>query len=155
MKSEKKSTLIISILIPLAIGAFSALLSGNIPSDYAAFVKPSFAPPSIVFPIVWTILYILMGISAYLIYTSESPAKTNALKVYTIQLTLNFFWSILFFDFSAYLAAFLWLLVMIAFIIIMIYLFYHISPLAAYLQLQYLLWCVFAAVLNFTVYLLN
>lgn len=153
MKTVNKSNLILSILIPLAVGALSSLFSGNL--SYQALNKPSFSPPSYLFPIVWTILYILMGISSYLIYSSNSPKKNQALTTYELQLTFNFFWSIIFFGFSQYLLAFLWLLVMIVLIIIMIYQFYHISPLAAYLQIPYLLWCLFAAYLNYAIYTLN
>ncbi len=148
-----KSELTISILIPLTVGALSSLLSGNM--SVATYNQPSITPPAILFPIVWTILYILMGISSYLIFSSDSPHKTNALKTYSLQLFFNFFWSILFFGFSQYLLAFIWLLMLIVLIIVMIYQFYQINPLAAYLQIPYLLWCTFAAVLNFMVYRLN
>lgn len=153
MKTRNIESLIISILIPLAVGAVSSLLSGTMMAP--TFVQPSFSPPGYLFPIVWSILYILMGISSYLIYTSDSPEKPAALLVYAIQLVFNFFWSILFFRFSLYGLAFLWLLTLIGLIIIMIYLFSKIKPAAAYLQLPYLLWCLFAAYLNFAVYMLN
>lgn len=153
MKIKNKSALIISILIPILIGTLSSLFSGNM--SYSMFNKPSFSPPSILFPIVWTILYILMGISSYIIYSSDSPNKRKAITIYAIQLFFNFFWSILFFGFSQYLLAFIWLLILIILIIIMIYQFYTIDPLAAYLQIPYLLWCLFAAYLNFMIYKLN
>ena len=153
MNSKSKSSLFISILIPLAIGILSALLSGDM-SD-SAFNKPPLNPPSYIFPIVWTILYILMGISSYIIYFSNNQNKDKAIKSYAIQLFFNFFWSIIFFRFSQYLIAFIWLIILIAFIIRMIYQFYKIKPLAAYLQIPYLLWCLFAAYLNFMIYLLN
>ena len=153
MKTRNIESLIISILIPLAVGAVSSFHSGTM--MVPTFVQPSFRPPGYLFPIVWTILYILMGISSYLIYTSDSPEKPAALLVYAIQLVFNFFWSILFFGFSLYGLAFLWLLTLIGLIIIMIYLFSKVKPAAAYLQLPYLLWCLFAAYLNFAVYMLN
>ena len=153
MKNKNIETLIISILIPLAVGAVSSLLSGTMMNTN--FNQPSFAPPPSVFPIVWTILYILMGISSYLVYTSDSPFKTPALLVYAIQLVFNFFWSILFFRFSLYGIAFLWLLALIGLIVIMIYLFFKAKPLAAYLQIPYLLWCLFAAYLNYVIYTMN
>lgn len=153
MKTNNKSNLIISILIPLTIGSLSSLFSGNM--SYSAFNKPSFSPPSSLFPIVWTILYILMGISSYIIYSSNDSGKRQALTTYTLQLFFNFFWSILFFGYSQYLFAFIWLIILIILIIIMIYQFYKISPLAAYLQIPYLLWCLFAAYLNYTIYTLN
>lgn len=151
---ENKSGLILSILIPLAAGSLSALLSGNM-SEYAGLNKPALSPPSFVFPVVWTILYILMGISSYLIFQSQDPDRTKALKTYALQLFFNFGWSILFFGFSLYLPAFFWLAALIVLILIMIYQFYRINPLAAYLQIPYLLWCIFAAYLNFMIYRLN
>ena len=154
MKTSHKESLIIALLLPLAVGAVSSFLSGNMMGS-RTFNQPSFSPPAFLFPIVWTILYLLMGISSYFIYTSVSPLKAPALAVYGLQLAFNFFWSILFFRFSMYGAAFLWLLVMIALILVMIYLFSKIKPFAAYLQIPYLLWCLFAAYLNYSVYILN
>ncbi len=152
MKNKKQ--LIIAILIPLAVGGLSALLSGNM-SIYDTINKPALSPPGFLFPIVWTILYILMGISSYMIYISNDPEKENALFAYALQLGLNFFWSIIFFRFRLYFLAFVWLLAMILVISVMIYRFYKIKPLAAYLQIPYLAWCIFAAYLNFMVFLLN
>lgn len=154
MKLHIKSSFIISILLPLAVGALSSLFSGNT-SLYMTLNKPAFSPPSVVFPIVWTILYILMGISSYIIYTSNSPDAPKALRVYVLQLFFNFGWSIIFFGLSQYLFAFIWLLILIGLIILMIYQFYQISPLAAFLQIPYLFWCLFAAVLNLAIYKMN
>lgn len=154
MNIKNKSALIIFILIPLAAGSLSALLSGN-SAAYLALNKPPLSPPSFLFPIVWTILYILMGISSYIIYESETPEKNKALRLYFIQLFFNFLWSIFFFGFSMYLFAFLWLLVLIILIALMIYQFHKISPVAAYLQIPYLIWYLFAAYLNFMIYQLN
>ncbi|WP_024346217.1 TspO/MBR family protein [Lacrimispora indolis] len=154
MKPLNKSTLIISILIPLAVGSLSAFLSGNM-SMYASLNKPAFSPPTYIFPIVWTFLYILMGISSYIIFVSGDANSTKALKIYGLQLFFNFCWSIIFFGFSQYLLAFLWLIILIILIIIMIQLFYKINPIAAYLQIPYLLWCIVAAYLNFKIYMMN
>ena len=93
-KIKDKSALIISILIPIAIGALSALFSNNM-SSYATLVKPPLSPPSFIFPIVWTILFILMGISSYIIYKSEDGNRNKALFIYALQLVFNFFWSII------------------------------------------------------------
>lgn len=155
MKSHNKSTLIISILIPLAVGSLSAFLSGNNSSIYSSLNKPAFSPPPFLFSIVWTILYILMGISSYIIYISNSPNKSTALKIYALQLFFNFWWSIIFFRFSQYLFAFIWLLVLILLIIIMIKKFYSIRPVSAYLQIPYLIWCIPAAYLNYSIYIMN
>lgn len=154
MKIKDKTSLFIAILIPLLVGSLSALFSGGM-SSYPELNQPPLSPPSWVFPVVWTILYILMGISSYIIYESDHFYKEEALIIYGIQLFFNFFWSILFFRFSLYLLSFLWLLAMILLIIVMIRKFREISPLAALLQIPYLIWCIFAAYLNFGVYLLN
>lgn len=154
MKTKNISTLILFILIPLTVGSLSALLGGNM-STYSQLNKPSISPPAILFPIVWSILYILMGISSYLIFQSGSSGSARALNTYKLQLFFNFIWSILFFRFDLYLFSFLWLLALIVLIAIMIWQFYQISPLAAGLQIPYLLWCMFAAVLNFMIYRLN
>ena len=154
MNKNNRSALVISILIPLAIGSLSTLVSGN-RSMYFSINKPALSPPAFIFPIVWTILYILMGISSYIIYESESPRKSNALRTYAVQLLFNFFWSIIFFGLSQYFFAFLWLLALIILIAVMIYQFYKISPAAAYLQIPYFIWCLFAAYLNFMIYIMN
>ena len=155
MKIKDKSTLIIAILIPIAVGTLSSLFGGNTAADYSALTKPSLSPPGIVFPIVWTILYILMGISSYIIYESNDPNKESALNTYALQLFFNFFWSIIFFRFNLFFTAFVWLLVLIFLIVRMIRQFFRIKPIAAYLQIPYLVWCIFAAYLNFMVFRLN
>lgn len=96
-----------------------------------------------------------MGISSYMIYRSQSPGRENALKVYGAQLAINFFWSILFFGFSQYFLSFLWLILLIGAIILMIQQFYKVRPLASHLQFPYLLWCIFAAYLNYIIYKIN
>lgn len=154
MKNKTPGTFIISILIPVAVGSVSSLLSGNM-SVYQSLNKPPLSPPGFIFPVVWTILYILMGVSSYIIYLSQSPTREKALKIYAVQLAINFFWSILFFRFSQYFLSFLWLVLLIAAIIIMIKQFYQIHPSAALLQVPYLLWCIFAAWLNFMIFYLN
>ncbi|MDE6253637.1 MAG: tryptophan-rich sensory protein [Lachnospiraceae bacterium] len=154
MKIKNKSALIIAILIPIAVGTLSALFSGRM-SLYSTINKPQISPPGYIFPIVWIILYILMGISSYLIYESDNSNTRNALRTYALQLFFNFWWSIIFFRFSLYLFSFLWLLALIALIAIMIYQFYQINQLSSYLQIPYLLWCLFAAYLNFMIYRLN
>ena len=153
-KIKDKSALIISILIPIAIGALSALFSNNM-SSYATLVKPPLSPPSFIFPIVWTILFILMGISSYTVYKSEDSNRNKALFIYGLQLIFNFFWSIIFFGFSQFLFALIWLIILIVIIIFMIVNFYKISPLSTYLQIPYLLWCLFATYLNFMIFVLN
>lgn len=147
-------TFIIFILIPLAVGVLSSMASGGT-ELYSTIKQPALSPPGFIFPIVWTILYILMGISSYIIYTSHSPHTADALSIYGFQLFFNFIWSIIFFKFSLFLPSFIWLLILILLIVLMIYNFYKIKPIAAYLQIPYLLWCIFAAYLNFMIYILN
>lgn len=154
MKIRNKSALIISILIPLTVGTMSALFSGNM-SSYSILNKPAFSPPGFIFPVVWTILYILMGASSYIVYSSNSPNKSKALLLYCIQLFFNFCWSIIFFGLDLFLFAFIWLIALIFIIIIMIRQFLIVNPLSAYLQIPYLIWCIFAAYLNFSIFLLN
>lgn len=155
MKAKKIESLLISILFPLAVGLVSALITNGMRSTYSQLVRPALSPPAVVFPIVWTILSILMGISAYLISTSDSEKKAEAMRVYFVQLGFNFFWSIFFFSFGWYLLSFVWLVTLIILIVKMIRAFKDINPVAAYLQIPYLLWCLFAAYLNFMIYYLN
>lgn len=152
---KKIISYIICLLIPLAVGSLSAFLTKGTMFQYSQLIKPEFAPPAAIFPIVWTILYILMGISSYIICSSDSSMKQSALNWYAIQLLFNFIWSLIFFNLQNYLFAFIWLLALIICICIMIIRFYTINPCSAYLQIPYLLWCVFAAFLNFNIVLLN
>ncbi|OGO87680.1 MAG: TspO protein [Clostridiales bacterium GWF2_36_10] len=122
---------------------------------YNELSLPDLSPPAIVFPIVWTILYILMGISAYLIYSSNSMYKNAAFKIYGIQLLLNFIWSPVFFKMQKCLLAFIILVFLWVAIILMIRVFQRINRLAAYLQIPYLLWVTFAGYLNLSICLLN
>ncbi len=151
----KWKELIISIAISLGVGALSGFLTRNSMTIYQELVKPPLSPPGWVFPVVWTILYILMGISAYLIYTSDSKEKDQALLIYALQLIVNFCWSLVFFNQQNYLLAFAILVALWVLIILMIKTFREINPLAAYLQIPYLLWVTFAGYLNLSIYLLN
>lgn len=149
--------LIISLLIPLAVGGLSALISGGGMDFYKTVEKPPLSPPGIVFPIVWSILYILMGISLYLVITKKDmyQSKTSAYVFFALQLFLNFIWSPVFFSAKEYLAAFVILVLMWLAIIGMIVSFFRISKFAGLLQIPYLLWVTFAGYLNLGVYLLN
>lgn len=156
MKKKNLRSYIISSLIALAVGGLSALLTGSGMEKYACSVpKPAFSPPPALFPIVWTILYILMGIGAAIVYSSAHKAKWRALTVYAIQLAANFLWSIFFFGMGAYGFAFFWLLLLIALVVDMTVRFYRISRTAGLIQIPYVLWLCFAAVLNFAVWQLN
>ena len=153
MKNIK--ALIISILISLGVGAASAFFTMNSMDAYKELIKPPLSPPGWVFPVVWTILFILMGISAYLVYISDSSYRNPALRIYGIQLVVNFFWSIIFFNQEMYLFAFIWLLILALLIILMIISFAMVDKRAAVLQIPYLLWVLFAGYLNLGIYLLN
>ena len=156
MKPETK-TLLKFIAIPLAVGGLSALLSGGGMETFERVVKSPFSPPGWLFPVVWTILYTLMGIASYLIYTSETDdsQKMQALTVYAYQLLVNFLWPIFFFDFGWYLFSFFWLVLLWLLVLWMILLFAKISKPASYLMIPYLLWLTFAGYLNLGIWILN
>lgn len=151
----KLKPLVVSILIPLLVGGLSALLTMGQMEIYPALTLPPLAPPSFLFPVVWAILYILMGVSAYLVYMSSSPSKTSALILYGIQLLVNFVWPLLFFNLQNYLVSFLWLVLLWVLTLAMVIAFYKIKPAAGLLQIPYLLWITFAGYLNLAIYLLN
>ncbi len=144
------------LLITGAVGGLSALLTNMGMDSYKEAVKPPLTPPDIVFPIVWTILYTLMAISAARVWlTNNSRMKNRAMIVYALQLFFNFFWSILFFNFQAYGLAFIWLIGLWILIALMIVRFYSIDKPAGLLQIPYLLWVTFAGYLNYMVWMLN
>ena len=146
----------ISILIPLAVGGLSALLTRNGMEKYAALSRPPLSPPAILFPIVWAVLYILMGISAARIFeNSNGPERKKALWLYAVQLIFNFFCSIFFFVAGLRLLALIWLFLLLLIVILMYFAFDKISHGAAYLQIPYVLWLCFAAHLNFGTWFLN
>ena len=157
MKSAKRKIYGFWILLAEAAGALSGWLSRE---GTAAFsetaTQPPLSPPGILFPIVWGILYLLMGISAARIYQSPpSLPRSRGLNLWIIQLVVNFFWSPIFFNAQAYGFAFFWLLLLWILVLLMILSFRKIDPLAAWLQLPYLLWLTFAAYLNAGVWYLN
>ena len=157
MKNKAK-TYAASITIALGSGGISALLTADNMNIYSEITKPPLSPPSILFPVVWTLLYILMGIGAAMIYSEKdsNPIQTkNSLTVYGINLFLNFFWSIIFFNMQAFLLSFVWLVALWFTILIMIIKFYRIKPIAGLIQIPYLLWVTFAGYLNLAIYLLN
>lgn len=138
-----------NIIIPIIFGAIVGLISG-MNNNYNNYIKPDITPPNIVFPIVWTILYALMGISNYLVLKENYRSK-----LYIIQLVLNLLWSIIFFNLKLYLLAFIWVIVLTGIVILMIIEFFKVNKLAAYLQIPYVIWLIFASFLTYQVYLLN
>lgn len=150
--------LIISIIIPLLIGWISSFLIPNMSSIYESLSKPFWAPPAIIFPIVWTILYILIGIAAYKVYILkyENIDVSSAIFVYSIQLLINFLWTIIFFGFRLYGLSFLELILLIIFVILTIKRFYDKAGFkTALLLLPYLIWLMYAGILNFFIWMLN
>ena len=155
---QKVKTYIISISIPLAIGIISALLTRENMNIYEEVVTHPLSPPSFLFPVVWSVLYVLMGISAGLIYTDNitlKRQKDRAIYTYAASLFVNFFWSIIFFNMRAFLFAFIWLLLLLFLIISTITQYKKINQTAAYLQIPYAVWVAFAGYLNFGIWFLN
>lgn len=153
---KKTVVFIVSIIIALAVGGVSALLTMDSMERFSELEQPPLSPPSWLFPIVWTILFILMGISAARIYNiGDRGGNSSALTVYGIQLFVNFMWPVIFFRLELRLAALFWLLLLLALVILMIVRFYRIDKTAAYLQIPYLIWLLFAAYLNTGVFILN
>ena len=154
----KLKTYVISILIALGVGGLSAFLIRKNVYIYSLLRKPPLAPPSIVFPIVWTPLYILMGIGSARIFLQRDAYLDDvfdALLNYVLQLIFNFLWPIIFFNMHTFLFSFIWLVVLWTSILKMIFKFSKLDTTAAYLQIPYLLWVTYAGYLNFMIYLLN
>ena len=141
------------MIIPIATGLLASYLTTGNMSIYDNIIKPPLSPPSIVFPIVWSVLYVLMGISSYLVY--QNTERIGPLFTYFLSLFVNFFWSIIFFNWQEFGFAFIWLLLLWFLIILTILDYYKISKPAAILQIPYLIWVTFAGYLNFMIWLLN
>lgn len=157
MKRISIVTLIIALAIPLLVGGVSAALSAKGMASYGTMIKPPLSPPAWVFSVAWTILYLMMGFSSYMIIASDAEPrkKTMALIIYIVQLFMNFMWSIIFFNGKLYLAAFIWLIVMWLIVIFCAFRFYGINRGAAYLLVPYIMWLTFAAYLNLGAYILD
>jgi translocator protein len=151
------SRLLVSIALPLAVGIIAGIFTTRaIPDWYATLNRPAFSPPNWIFGPVWTMLYLLMGISLYLVWSEEpSQVRTFAIAAFVIQLFLNFCWSFLFFRFRLIGVAAAEIILLWLAIVITLFLFYKVRPLAAWLNIPYLLWVTFAAILNSAFYKLN
>lgn len=147
--------LLVCLAIPLAVGGFAAFLTKDAMAQFALVNKPPLSPPGWLFPVVWTVLYLLMGYASYLVVRSDHSQKCSALILYAAQLFVNFFWSILFFSLEVYWFSFFWLLLLWLLIFLSIRVLRPISKLAAALLLPYLAWVTFAGYLNFGIALLN
>ncbi len=161
MKKETKHKIkvfLVAILIPLLVGGASALLTRGNMNIYETVNTPPLSPPSILFPIVWSILYVLMGISSALVYLhreNDLESASRSLAFYGASLFVNFLWSIIFFNMQKFLFAFVWLLLLLYLIIKTVIFYKRVYPTAAYLQIPYILWVSFAGYLNLAIYLLN
>ena len=155
MKTKWKS-LLIALAIPLAVGGAGALLSGGM-TNYGAMVKPPLSPPGWVFPVVWSVLYLLMGWASWLVWKSDASreVKRRALILYGAQLAVNFIWPLVFFGGEMYLAALLILIALWVLILLTIRAFSGINERAGDLLIPYILWVSFAAYLNLGIFLLN
>lgn len=148
---------IVWILLTEAIGVLSGFLSREGMKIYmATVIKPPLSPPGWVFPVVWGILYALLGIGVAMVYRAPpSRQRSRGLNFYIAQMIVNFFWGLIFFNARAFGFAFFWLLLLLVLVVGMVLSFHQVQPLSAKLQIPYLLWLVFAAYLNFGVWLLN
>lgn len=156
--SNKNIRLLIkSIALPLIVGFLASLLTRQSLQSFSTINKPPLSPPAILFPIVWTILYTLMGIGCYLVVTSngEEDEIQRATRIYGIQLVVNFLWPTFFFNLQWYFFAFIWLFFLWILVIIMLLRFSKVSKTAAYINIPYFIWLTFAAYLNLGIFLLN
>jgi tryptophan-rich sensory protein len=146
---------LISVSIALGIGGLSAFLTKDSMPIYSAINRPKFSPPPELFPIVWSILFVLMGIAAALVWCSNGRKLDSPLLFYGAQLVFNFCWSLIFFNFREYFAAFIWLIVLLVLIAVTMLKFFRINKLAGWLLVPYFSWVCFAGYLNFMVWRLN
>lgn len=153
----KKKLLLVSIATPLIVGSVSALLTGGGMEMFERIVKPPLSPPGWLFPVVWTVLYTLMGVSSYWVLTSGAEEKEirKAMTLYVNQLVVNFLWPTFFFNFEWYLFSFFWLVLLWILVLLMILTFYKIDKKAAWINVPYLIWLTFAGYLNFAIWWLN
>lgn len=155
MKRKNIGSYALFILLSLGVGGVSAVITAKGTPLYDQMAKPWFSPPDMVFSVVWTILYILMGIGMARVWLTKAPGRKGALYVYLIQLAINFLWTVWFFGLRKYLLAFLWLILLVFVVIEMTRRFSLVDKLAGRLQIPYIVWGVFATALNLSVWLLN
>lgn len=157
MNKSQIFKLLASLALPLGLGAIAGLFTAEaVPEWYETLNRPSFNPPNWLFGPVWTTLFLLMGISLFLIWKQNAGKERNlAILVFMLQLLLNFGWSFIFFYFNIIGFALIEIILLWISIVIMLVLFYKIKPIAAYINIPYLLWVTFAAILNASYYFLN
>ncbi|MBQ6119953.1 MAG: tryptophan-rich sensory protein, partial [Clostridia bacterium] len=153
----KIKPLVIALALPLLTGGFAALISRSRMGLFDMVSKPPLSPPAWLFPVAWTVLYVLMGVASYRVFTARagSAEKNRALLLYGIQLAFNFFWTLIFFNLGAYWFAFFWLVALLALIAVTTRKFYGIDRPAAYLMLPYIVWVTFAGYLNLGIARMN
>lgn len=153
---KKHKQLLACLVIPPAVGALSALLSRQGMRAFGTLKKPPLSPPTWLFPVVWTILFLMMGLASWLVlHRGQAQRPALALPVYGLQLFFNFFWSLLFFRWGLFFPALLWLAVLWGLVVWNIRLFFQVRPASAWLLIPYLAWVSFAAYLNAGIWLLN
>lgn len=155
-KKEIK-TLFGSILLAEAVGFLAGLLTQNSMQNFQKLVKPAFSPPGWIFAPVWGVLYLFMGIAAWLVWQSNAPQaeKKSALTAYIVQLVINFTWPLVFFTLELYGVAFFVILLLLLMVVYTTLKFYDINEIAGYLMVPYVIWLAFATILNLTIWLLN
>lgn len=156
MKIDWKK-LIVAVAVPLGVGLLASFLTMNSMETFAFLEKPLLSPPAWVFPVVWTVLYVLMGIASYRIWTAitTNDKRSRAIMLYGIQLVFNFFWSIIFFNLEEYLFAFVWLVALWVLVFLTKRSFDRIDKTSGYLLVPYLIWVAFAGYLNLGIWILN
>ena len=157
MKKGRIKTLIICLALPLLLGGIAGILNMESMKDFGMLDQPPLSPPAWLFPISWTVLYLLMGYSSFLVIKSSQNTEdlTLALKIYGIGLVFNFAWSFIFFGLDAYGFALVWIVALVLITLYNIFAFARISKTAAWLLVPYILWLAFATYLNLGIYLLN
>lgn len=148
---------IIFAIVSLAVGGLAAIIIRNYTDSYALLNKPAFSPPKWVFPVAWTIIYILMGIGLGLVISAprNNADKSSSIFNYSLQLVANFLWSIWFFNLSQYKLSFVWIILLFILVIFMTINFYKVSKIAGLIQIPYIVWLLFAGYLNLFIALKN
>ena len=154
-QTKRNRSYAVSIVLALAVGGISALVNAGRMDLSGQLIQPMLSPPAWLFPVVWTLLFTLMGISAARVWLSNCSERSDALFLYGVQLTVNFLWTVFFFRFRALLLSFFWLLFLILLVVKMLRSFERCTPGAGKLQIPYLVWLCFAAYLNLALWLLN
>lgn len=147
--------LLLFIAVPLCVGILAALICKDDFRLFQSLNKPPLAPPAWLFPVVWSILYILMGISSYIVYSEQRLISSPCMKIYFIQLFVNFMWTILFFKLEQYLFSFIWIIILLFYVAKTAVCFCNVNKKSGLLQIPYIVWICFAGYLNIAVYYLN